>query len=159
MSPSPNSQVMFASALSWIGDFCIFGIHTFNTMATFLNIWICMLPAVGCRRWQNGVGQPMIQDRGRQVVHAMKDFAPLASPLLGVALRASRDTTQLLLGVSLRARSDTTLVLYWNGQLVWTPALALYLSGTGDCIQRDLSPTSGYTGISARRRYAIFFYF
>ena len=29
--------------------------------------------------------------------------------------------------------------------------------GTGDCVQRDLSPTSGYTGISARRRYAIFF--
>ena len=48
-------------------------------------------------------------------------------------------------------------ILYWNGQLVWTPALALYLC-VGDCIQRDLSPTSGYTGISARRRYAIFFY-
>ena len=35
--------------------------------------------------------------------------------------------------------------LYWNGQLVWTPALGLYLcvgaSGTGDCVQRDLSPT------------------
>ena len=30
--------------------------------------------------------------------------------------------------------------------------------GTGDCVQRDLSPTSGYTGISARRRYANFFY-
>ena len=47
------------------------------------------------------------------------------------------------------------LVLYWNGQLVWTPALALYLcvGGGGDCVQRDLSPTSGYTGISARRRY------
>ena len=42
--------------------------------------------------------------------------------------------------------------LYWNGQLVWTPALALYLC-VGDCIQRDLSPTSGYTGISVRRRY------
>ena len=27
------------------------------------------------------------------------------------------------------------------------------MSGTGDCVQRDLSPTSGYTGISARRRY------
>ena len=47
-----------------------------------------------------------------------------------------------------------TSVLYWNGQLVWTPALALYLCvGGGDCVQRDLSPTSGYTGISARRRY------
>ena len=66
-----------------------------------------------------------------------------------------------------RARSDrcnkTVLYLYWNGQLVWTPALALYLCvgdrgpGTGDCVQRDLSPTSGYTGISARRRYANFF--
>ena len=43
-------------------------------------------------------------------------------------------------------------ILYWNGQLVWTPALALYLC-VGDCVQRDLSPTSGYTGISARRRY------
>ena len=42
--------------------------------------------------------------------------------------------------------------VYWNGQLVWTPALALYLC-VGDCVQQDLSPTSGYTGISARRRY------
>ena len=44
-------------------------------------------------------------------------------------------------------------ILYWNGQLVWTPALALYLCVGEDCVQRDLSPTSGYTGISARRRY------
>ena len=62
-----------------------------------------------------------------------------------------------------RFQVQTAITLYWNGQLVWTPALALYLCvgdrgpGTGDCVQRDLSPTSGYTGISARRRYAIFF--
>ena len=36
--------------------------------------------------------------------------------------------------------------LYWNGQLVWTPALGLYL-----CVGEGLCP--GYTGISARRRY------
>ena len=48
------------------------------------------------------------------------------------------------------------VVLYWNGQLVWTPALSTLFVGV--CIQRELSPTSGYTGISARRRYAMFFY-
>ena len=38
MSPSPKSQVMFASAFSWIGDFFrIFGIHIFQVMASF---WI-----------------------------------------------------------------------------------------------------------------------
>ena len=64
----------------------------------------------------------------------------------------------------LHMRTLVNVHLYWNGQLVWTPALALYLCvgdrgpGTGDCVQRDLSPTSGYTGISARRRYANFFY-
>ena len=31
-------------------------------------------------------------------------------------------------------------ILYWNGQLVWTPALGLYLC-VGDCVQRELSPT------------------
>ena len=36
MSPSPKSQVMFASAFSWIGDFSrIFGIHIFQVMASF----------------------------------------------------------------------------------------------------------------------------
>ena len=38
------------------------------------------------------------------------DFAPMASQLLGVSLRARRDTTQVMLGVSLQARCDTTLV-------------------------------------------------
>ena len=52
-----------------------------------------------------------------------------------------------------KAYDKRTPGLYWNGQLVWTPALALYLCVGGDCVQRDLSPTSGYTGISARRRY------
>ena len=61
------------------------------------------------------------------------------------------------------ANSDCTLdnivvsiVFYWNGQLVWTPALALYLC-VGD---RGLCPAGfiahlcpGYTDISARRRY------
>ena len=41
---------------------------------------------------------------------------------------------------------DNALTLYWNGQLVWTPALGLYL-----CVGEGLCP--GYTGISARRRY------
>ena len=37
-SPSPKSQVMFASAFSWIGDFFrIFGIHIFQVMAS---LWI-----------------------------------------------------------------------------------------------------------------------
>ena len=40
----------------------------------------------------------------------------------------------------------STYQLYWNGQLVWTPALGLYL-----CVGEGLCP--GYTGISARRRY------
>ena len=48
-------------------------------------------------------------------------------------------------------------MLYWNGQLVWTPALSTLF--VGGCIQRELSPTSGYTGISARRRYAMVFLF
>ena len=39
------------------------------------------------------------------------DFASMASQLLGVALRARRDTTQVMLGVSLRAFWDTTLVI------------------------------------------------
>ena len=43
MAPSPKSQVMFASAFSWISDFFrIFGIHSFYATATLLNIWIYM---------------------------------------------------------------------------------------------------------------------
>ena len=39
MSPSPKSQVMFASAFSRIGDFfSYFGIHTFYLTANFFNI-------------------------------------------------------------------------------------------------------------------------
>ena len=39
MSPSPKSQVMVASAFSWIGDFFwIFGIHIFQVMASLLNL-------------------------------------------------------------------------------------------------------------------------
>ena len=34
----------------------------------------------------------------------------MTAQLLGVSLRASRDTTQVMLGISLRARCDTTLV-------------------------------------------------
>ena len=59
-----------------------------------------------------------------------------------------------------RNRADLKLII-----LEWTTSLDTSSStlfvcrpGTGDCIQRDLSPTSGYTGISARRRYANFFY-
>ena len=39
------------------------------------------------------------------------DFTPMASQLLGVSMRASHNTTQVMLGVSLRARCDTTLVI------------------------------------------------
>ena len=39
------------------------------------------------------------------------DFALMPSQLLGVSLRATRDTTKVMLGVSLRARYDTTLVI------------------------------------------------
>ena len=36
---SPKSQVMFASAFSWISDFCrIFGIHIFQVMASLVNL-------------------------------------------------------------------------------------------------------------------------
>ena len=43
MSPSPKSQVMFASAFSWIGDlFRIFVIRTFYATATLLNMLVCM---------------------------------------------------------------------------------------------------------------------
>ena len=39
MSPSPKSQVMFASAFSWIGDFVRFlGIRSFYATATLLNM-------------------------------------------------------------------------------------------------------------------------
>ena len=44
MSPSPKSQVMFASAFSWIGDFFrIFGIHIFKVTASLLNWLICKM--------------------------------------------------------------------------------------------------------------------
>ena len=57
--------------------------------------------------------------------------------------------------------SRPTLVGSANIILEWTTSLDTSSStlfvcrgpGTGDCVQRDLSPTSGYTGISARRRY------
>ena len=58
------------------------------------------------------MGQPIILNRGRQVVHACVggfDFALMVSQLLGVSLRTTRDTTKVMLGVSLRARFDTTL--------------------------------------------------
>ena len=39
MSLSPKSQVMFAPAFSWIGDFFrIFGIHIFQVMASLVNL-------------------------------------------------------------------------------------------------------------------------
>ena len=52
------------------------------------------------------------------------------------------------------------IILEWTTSLD-TSSSTLFVCrgpGTGDCVQRDLSPTSGYTGISARRRYANFFY-
>ena len=61
------------------------------------------------------------------------DFAPMASQLLGVSLRARRDTTQVMLGVSLRVRWDTTQVMLgvslrvrWDTTLVGT-MLSTYL--------------------------------
>ena len=77
--------------------------------------------------------------------HAEK--AALRRCLHNIKLKIMLNVYELLFGTF-----DFNIILYWNGQLVWTPALALYLC-VGDCIQRDLSPTSGYTGISARRRY------
>ena len=39
MSPSPKSQIMFAPAFSWIGDFFrIFGINIFQVMAILVNL-------------------------------------------------------------------------------------------------------------------------
>ena len=56
-------------------------------------------------------------------------------------------------------RGTAQIILEWTTSLD-TSSSTLFVCrgpGTGDCVQRDLSPTSGYTGISARRRYAIFF--
>ena len=90
MSPSPKSQVMFASAFSWIGDFFVFlGFILFYATATFytpgthaLNTCVCgALRLFGGR--QNNVG---------------------------VSLRERQGTTQVMLGVSLRAKWGSTLV-------------------------------------------------
>ena len=44
------------------------------------------------------------------------------------------------------------IILEWTTSLD-TSSSTLFVCRGGDCVQRDLSPTSGYTGISARRRY------
>ena len=56
-------------------------------------------------------------------------------------------------------RSDNTILLEWTTSLDTSSSTLVVCRGpgTGDCVQRDLSPTSGYTGISVRRRYANFF--
>ena len=53
ISPSPKSQVMFASAFSWIGDFSrIFGIHRCYATATLLNECMNMNAMIWCSwRW------------------------------------------------------------------------------------------------------------
>ena len=41
----------------------------------------------------------------------------------------------------------------WTTSLDTSSSTLFVCRGGEDCVQRDLSPTSGYTGISARRRY------
>ena len=69
MSPSPISQVMFASAIlmnQWF--FHIFGIHSFYATVTLLNIWICMqwtdAADGGCGGGQCDVNIPSLSPRG-----------------------------------------------------------------------------------------------
>ena len=92
MSPSPKSQVMFASAFSRIGVFFrIFGIHTFYATATFYTSGAHALTTVALTSCA----------RVRSLAIARR--VHMASQMLGVSLRARHDTTQVMLGVSLRA--------------------------------------------------------
>ena len=78
MSLSPKSQVMFASAFSWIGGFFrINGILIVYATATLLNIWICM-------QWT---------DAAEVVVGADWTLHPWHHNNVGVSLRARWDTT------------------------------------------------------------------
>ena len=75
MSPSTKSQVMFASAFSWISDFFhIFGIHSFDVSPTFYT------PGAYALTRSQAVRRP--QD---------------VTTMLGVSLRARWDTTLVLL--------------------------------------------------------------
>ena len=101
MSPSPKSQVMFASAFSWSCDFVI-ELLAFILIVLryghFVEYNINMHAMNWCSgRWLWGRIWLCIPGVTTQV-------------MLGVSLRARRDTTQVMLGVSLRARRDTTLV-------------------------------------------------
>ena len=46
-----------------------------------------------------------------------------------------------------------SFILEWTTSLDTSSSTLFVCRGREDCVQRDLSPTSGYTGISARRRY------
>ena len=79
ISPPPKSQVMFASAFSWISDFFrIFGIHSFYATATLLNIWICVqwtdAADGGCGRGQCDVNIPSLSPRGTRSKAVANDY-------------------------------------------------------------------------------------
>ena len=49
--------------------------------------------------------------------------------------------------------AQAVFILEWTTSLDTSSSTLFVCRGGGDCVQWDLSPTSGYTGISARRRY------
>ena len=103
MSPSPKSQVMFASAFSWIGDFfvflafIVFKLRPLFTRRVHMHLYVHKMCGAHelCTR-----AEPCDWAAGAHGVTTM----------LGVSRRARRHTTQVMLGLSLRARWDTTLV-------------------------------------------------
>ena len=70
MSPSPKSQVMFASAFSWIVDFFrIFGIQRFYATATLLNMSLSPATAsvtytLQAYRLATGARRPLLMTTG-----------------------------------------------------------------------------------------------
>ena len=105
MSPSPNSQVMFASAFSCIDDFFrIFRNHSRPLFTRRVHMYLPAYKLCGahelCTR-----AEPCDWSAGAHGVTTM----------LGVSLWVRRHTTQVMLGLSLRARWDTTLVYLKEG--------------------------------------------
>ena len=103
MSLSPKSQVMFASAFSWIADSFVFLGFIFFLVTASLRCmkWNFVCKSCGRRErrtwrraWSLAIGQ-----RGRRHNY------------VGVSLQEMWATMQVMLGVSLRARWDATLVI------------------------------------------------
>ena len=101
MSPSPKSQVMFASAFSWISDFFVFLGFIFLSYGEFVEL----------------INMHAMKLRVQALRAALASGARGALPLVGwvsyncwVSLRDRHATMQVMLGVSLQARWDATLV-------------------------------------------------